>query len=132
MTIEMTRDENTDIFVARVTGRVSTADLQRSIEFAILNKLIEPGIDRIIIVDRQALLDDLTFDNLTRIQQQLHAMETRDAAEPAFRCAFVADEREHRGLFDFYHALWASLGFSKVQMSIVDTEQAALRWLGKG
>ena len=131
MTVEITRNENTDILVARVTGRVSAADVRRSIEIAILNRVIEPGIDRIVIVDRQALLNDLTFNNLARIEQQILAMETRDAAEPSYRCAFVADEREHRGLIDLYRALWANLGFPKVQMSIVDTEQAALKWLGK-
>ena len=131
MTVEITRNENTDILVARVTGRVSAADVRRSIEIAILDRVIEPGIDRIVIVDRQALLNDLTFNSLTRIEQQILAMETRDAAEPSYRCAFVADEREHRGLIDLYRALWANLGFPKVQMSIVDTEQAALKWLGK-
>ena len=131
MTVEITRNENKDICVVRLTGRVSAADVRRSIEFAILNRGIEPGIDRIIIVDRQALLDDLTFDNLTRIEQQILAMETRGGAEPAFRCAYVTYGREHRGLFDLYRALWANRDFPKVQMSIVDTEQAALKWLGK-
>ena len=131
MTIEITRNENTDILVARVTGRVSAADVQRSIEIAVLNRVGEPGMDRIIIVDRQALLDDLTLENLIRIQQQVLANQTRDAAEPAFRSVLVADERVHRGLFDLYRALWANLGFPKVQISIADTEQAALKWLGK-
>lgn len=90
---------------------------------------LQPGRDRIVVVEKQARLHQLDIDALRRLQARELA-EERARGGPSFHLALVAPSDYHRPLAQLYAALWDLTDVAGVSVSVDTSLPAAVHRIG--
>lgn len=130
MPVEVVKNQEGTVVVARFFGRLTEADIVHAIRLAFATGHAEPGLDRIVIIEPTAEAHELDSRALRRIQKCVHSEEMRGSAEISFRSVFVHSSPLHTPLLRLYTALWDELALPGVQFYVASTLAEAVRFLG--
>ena len=129
MPVDVTRIEDGTIAHAHCTGVLKEADIRASVGFAFGSHRIEPGMDRIVTIGRDAQLHELDADALQSIQGRVLDMETLDGRPASFRSVLVYETAAQELVVKLYRAIWDRLYLPGVEFHVVESFDAALEAL---
>jgi len=128
--VEVVRNHEETVVVARFFGRLTEPDIKRAIQMAFATGRAEPGLDRIVIIEPTAEVHELDSAALRRIQTCVHHEEVRGSAEVSFRSVFVHSSPLHTPLLRLYKAIWDELALPGVEFHVASSLAEASRLLG--
>jgi hypothetical protein len=115
--------------VARCDGLVLESEIHAAIDFSFEVWHMQPGTDRLVLVEPTADLGGIDAEALHRIHEHVFDLSGQHAA-PAFRSVLVTPSPFHRPVAELYKAIWDSHRLPAVDFWVVTTPEEAARLLG--
>lgn len=112
------------------SGLVRPEDIISAVDFAFSARILEPSMDRIVLVDPAARLYLLDFHALTQVRDHVLAHERSDGTEASFQVALVVSCPVHEGIARLYRAVWEILELPGVRLTVTRSPARALSALG--
>lgn len=130
MPIEIAKNGDGTVAIARCFGTLSEADVSGAIDIAFGSRRIEPSMDRIITFDPDAELHELDFHALRSIQRLVLKRELQGGGKVCFRSVLVHSSPMQMQIMELYKAIWDSLDLPGVEFFVVASKAEAWETLG--
>jgi hypothetical protein len=125
MPVSCTRDPSKAVGLVRCFGTLTEQDFQDSIRCAFGSLVFEPGLDRIVTLDRDVDLHLLDAAALRRICEHIVLHERSQGRAVRFRSVLVPGSDHQQPILSLYKATWDALRLPGVDFFIVPTEEEA-------
>ncbi len=126
MPIEFSSANDGTIALVHCSGAITMANIGAAVRSAFGERHVEPGQDRIILVDEDVQLHEIDFDALKNIQRLILEEEGRNGRTPQFRSVLVYSTPAQQQLMTLYKAIWGPLNLAGVKFFIAASEEEAL------